>query len=479
MRLFSTIVAALMCCLLAPQLVSAQQPKTKKNVLLIIVDDMGLDMECYGNKVIKVPNLNKLAKNGIVFTNAYSTVASCSASRASILTGLYTHQNGQFGHAHANHAQSVHPWVKSLPLLLNRLGYLTGLIGKFHVAPPDKFPFHTLTSKGTKGNRDPVAMANHARTFIREANIKKKPFFLVYSTSDPHRARKGFGNEPFKDNPKEVKYDPKDVKVPYYLPDRPEVREEIAKYYQACSRLDRGVGLLMEILQQSGHLEDTMVIFISDNGIPFPGAKTTLYEPGVHLPLIVSAPGHKQGHKNNALVSYVDLCPTILDWCGGKTPVYKAGRRKMKLPGRSFLPILDQTNPKGWDRVFGSHQFHEITMYYPMRFIRTRKYKLLVNFAHKLDYPFASDLWASPTWQGILKRGDKKMGVKSVEAYLHRPKYELYDMVKDPKELKNLADNPKYAKVRAELASELRRWQRATNDEWTILYREEKEISKK
>src|SRR5262249_61908982 len=128
--------------------------------------------------------------------------------------------------------------------------------------------------------------------------------------------------------------------------------------------------------------DSTLVIFLSDNGIPFPGAKTTLYDAGVHLPLLVRSPAQKKhGVVNAALVSWVDVLPTILDWAQVKAPA--------ELPGRSLLPILDEESPKGWDTVYGSHQCHEVTMYYPMRMLRTREYKYILNLAHKLDYPFA------------------------------------------------------------------------------------------
>ena len=110
--------------------------------------------------------------------------------------------------------------------------------------------------------------------------------------------------------------------------------------------------------------------------------------------------------------------------------------------GKSLLPVLEETEPNGWDVVYGSHQFHEVTMYYPMRMVRTRTHKYILNLAHPLEYPFASDLWGSDTWQGVLKRGDKMMGQRTVKAFLHRPKEELYDLTADPNELKNLAADP-------------------------------------
>ena len=225
------------------------------------------------------------------FTKAYASVSSCSPSRASIFTGLYSHQNGMYGLQHPPHSQQCHAWVQGLPNLLRNAGYYTGVVGKFHVGPEASFNFHRL-ALNTK-QRNVAFMAQQAKDFIKTAD--KKPFFLVMGYQDPHRAKEGFGNEPYATDKNEVKYDPKAVVVPYHLPDCDDVRKDLAEYYQSVSRMDRGVGLLLEVLRELGQLDDTLVIFISDNGIPFPGAKTTLYNSGIHLPLIVVGPGLPQG----------------------------------------------------------------------------------------------------------------------------------------------------------------------------------------
>jgi N-sulfoglucosamine sulfohydrolase len=454
----------ILLALLLALLPSAAHAQTKpKNVVLIIADDLGMQLGCYGDKVIQSPNIDALAKKGVRFTRAYATVSSCSPSRASVLTGLYSHQNGMYGLQHAPHSQQCHPWVQGLPNLLRNFGYYTGLIGKFHVGPDASFNFHRLMLS-TK-NRDVAFMAQNAKEFIKNAD--KKPFFLVVAYQDPHRAKEGFGNEVWAKDPKEVKYDPKKVIVPYHLPDADEVRKDLADYYQSVARLDRGVGLLLEVLRELGQLDDTLIIFISDNGIPFPGAKTTLYNAGINLPLIVAGPGVPQGKTNNGLVSFADLTPTILDFT-------KADGPKYKLPGRSILPIVNDENPKGWDVAFASHQMHEITMMYPMRAIVTPTHKLIVNLDHQKEYPQASDLWGSPSWQFVRKTNAKMLGQRSVEAYLKRPREELYDLSADPNELKNLAADPAHAKTLTDLRQRLRAWQQQTADPWLIVYREEK-----
>jgi N-sulfoglucosamine sulfohydrolase len=433
----------------------------RKNVLLIVADDLGLQLGCYGDKSARTPHLDALAAAGTRFTHGFASVASCSASRGTLLTGLPTHACGQFGHAHAEHNFHSFRRVKGLPALLAPAGYRSGVIAKLHVQPKEVYPFDVEVP----GNgRNPVQVAEQARTFI--ADCGDKPFFLLVGFTDPHRAAKGFANQAkYPPGVPAEKFDPTTVPVPYFLPDQPEVRAELAEYYQSVARLDHGVGLLMKVLADAKVADDTLVIFLSDNGIPFPGAKTNLYDAGIRLPLIVKKPGQKAGVVTAAMASWTDVVPTVLDWAGVRKPA--------ALPGRSLLPVVEQAIPPGWDDVYGSHQFHEVTMYYPMRMVRTRTHKYILNLAHPLSYPHASDLWASPTWQGVLRRGDKQMGRRSVEAYLNRPREELYDLSTDPDELTNLAVDPKAADTLARLRSKLRDWQEATGDPWLVKYTHE------
>lgn len=454
---------------LISQRASARE-NNRPNVVLIVSDDHGREtLGCYGNPVIKTPNLDALAAEGVRFTNAFCTTASCSASRSVILSGMYNHANGQYGHQHSYHHFISFENIKTLPVLLTEAGYRTGRIGKYHVAPEDVYKFDVALPGNS---RSPVQMAQNCRDFVGASD--GKPFFLYFCMSDPHRGGgvadevpgkpDRFGNKARGGYPgvKEVKYDPKDVIVPSFLPDIPECRAELAQYYQAVSRVDQGVGKLLDVLKQAGKYDNTIVIYISDNGVAFPGAKTTLYEPGMKLPCIVRQPGQKKKDiACDALINFADLAPTILDFAGALS-----GNNSFQ--GRSFKSVLDQEHPESWDVTYASHTFHEITMYYPMRVVRQRRYKLIWNIAHRLDYPFASDLWAASTWQATIKAGSKYYGKRTVEAYLHRPKFELYDLENDPHEVKNLTDDPKHAKVLAELKAELKAFQKRTNDPWLL-----------
>ncbi len=444
---------------------SADRPKAsrQRNVLLLISDDQGLDQcGCYGNAKIQTPNLDKLAAEGVRFTNAFATVASCSASRSVILTGLFNHANAQYGHEHSFHHFRLFDWVKPLPLLLKDNGYATGAVGKVHIGPRELLPFDSVApGRELWGNRNVYQMAKRAGEFFN--NNRDKPFFLLVGYSDPHRAAKGFANNRDYPGIRKASYSPSDVTVPYFLPDCPEVRGELAEQYQAVSRMDQGVGLVIEELKKCGGYDDTLIIYISDNGIPFPGAKTTLYDPGVHLPMLVRSPSlSKTGLVNDAMISYADITPTILGWTQTPSPNYP-------LHGRSFLGTLAEEHPKGWDKVFLSHTFHEITMYYPTRGMRTRRFKYLNNLFPELEYPPASDLYASASWQAILRRKDGMMGKRSVKKYLHRDRKELYDITKDPCELNNMASDPAYAATLEEMRRELLCFRRTTKDPWLIL----------
>ena len=453
-----------------PWMVGRSAPATRQrpNIVLIVSDDHGRgDLGCYGNPIIKTPNLDALAAEGVRFTNAFCTTASCSASRSVILSGLYNHYNGQYGHQHSYHHFSSFDTVRSLPVLLTQGGYRTARVGKYHVAPEEVYKFDVALPGNS---RSPVRMADNCKDFIASDD---KPFFLYFCTSDPHRGGgkatdlphqpDRFGNrDQGYPGIEEVTYDPEDVVVPDFLPDIPECRAELAQYCQSVSRVDQGVGHLMDILKQAGQYDNTVVIYISDNGIAFPGAKTTLYEPGMNLPCIVRTPWQKnQGIACDALINYADLAPTILDMAGALPSDYT-------FHGRSFRPVLEKQRVDAWDTTYASHTFHEITMYYPMRVVRERRFKLIWNIAHGLEYPFASDLWASATWQGNLRRGNKTYGKRTIDAYLHRAKFELYDLQNDPHEVVNLADDPNHQVKLNEMKARLKAFQEQTKDPWIL-----------
>jgi N-sulfoglucosamine sulfohydrolase len=266
----------------------------------------------------------------------------------------------------------------------------------------------------------------------------------------------------------------------------------LAQYYQSISRIDQGFGHLVEVLKEAGVYEDTLLLYISDHGIAMPGAKTTLYEGGMHSPLLVRNPyATRRGVVNDAMISWVDLTPTLLDFAGALDPQSDTVKEEIlkRIPanrlrsdpqttgdlqkggfhGRSFLGLLEESYGEGWDTVYASHTFHEIQMYYPMRVVHERRYKLIWNIAYPLPFPFASDLWAAPTWQHQWKQGmDAPYGQQTVGSYVQRPEFELFDLQSDPNEGNNLADDADYADVLERMKTKLKSFQHNTADPWIM-----------
>lgn len=474
LRTFTTLLLNLIIASIS--LAQTRQP----NIILIVADDHGREaLGCYGNRVIKTPNIDQLAAEGTRFENAFCTTASCSPSRSVLLTGLHNHANGMYGLEHREHHFNSYDTVRSLPVLLEKAGYRTARIGKFHVAPEPVYRFQRILKAGatndpTAVGRSPVVMADLCRPFFAESS--SKPFFLYFATDDPHRSNTiGPDGSPIFDSPDpnpfgnrltgypgitDRQYKPESVIVPPFLPDTKACRAELAQYYQSISRLDQGVERLIEHLKASGHYDNTLILYLSDNGAAFPGAKTTLYEPGMRLPCIMKLPKpSRPGFVQSALISWVDITPTLLDAAG----VTLTGLNRQ---GRSFKAIVEQDNPVGWDEVYASHSLHEVTMYYPMRVLRERRYKLIFNIAHPLEFPMALDLKRSLTWQDIERTKLKQYGKRLVTAFLHRPRFELYDLERDPDESRNLAGDGRHQATLERMQRKLRQFQERTKDVW-------------
>ncbi|MEM6980683.1 MAG: sulfatase [Planctomycetota bacterium] len=479
---------------------------TERNVILIITDDESPTLGCYGDDAAQTPAIDAIAADGVVFRNAFATTASCSASRSVVMSGLHNHRNGQFGHQHHYHKFASFGDVArlSLPRVMARAGYRTGQIGKYHVAPASVYEYETYL----RGNgRNAVAMANTAESFI--ADDDQRPFFLYFATSDPHRgggkdktsdlALKPdlFGNRPSRGQHvgvNEVFYEPDEVNVPAFLPDTPETRSELAQYYQSCARIDQGVARLIEILKANGLYDKTMILFTSDHGMAFAGGKTTVYEGGLRVPMVVRDPYQTtRGFHTDAMISHIDITPTILDFAGGLDAAKNApkdmatakqvrdelqlhskdnhdgGAKFDRYHGESWMTCLADPEATHHDEIFASHTFHEIQMYYPMRVVRDDQYKLIWNIAHPLPYPFASDLWAASSWQAQLAKGNgASYGTKTVDQYVQRPEFELFHIAVDPDESTNLADSPGHADVLAEYQAKLKAAQHRYEDPWVM-----------
>lgn len=491
-----SFMSVLLCC-------GSLLQAAEKNIIFFITDDESPTLGCYGDTVAKTPAIDALAADGTMFRNAFATTASCSASRSVVMSGLHNHANGQYGHQHAFHKFASYNNVISLalPRVIANAGYRTARVGKYHVAPEYVYHFEeTFQGNG----RNAVQMADNCRDFLTADS--QKPFFLYFATSDPHRGGGVdktselklkpdlFGNRPEKgahDGIDEVFYDPADVKIPHFMTDTAETREELAQYYQSCARIDQGLQKLVDILKEADLYDKTMIVFTADHGMAFSGGKTTVYEGGLNVPFVVRNPYEKErGVVSDALISHVDITPSLLDFAGGLDPKTNApsafmspkkllkdtiaatennGRELKKYHGQSWVSILGDSHAEGRDQIFASHTFHEIQMYYPMRVVRDRKFKLIWNIAHPLPYPFASDLWKASSWQAQFQKSmDAPYGLKTVGEYIHRPQFELFDIKNDPHESTNLASDPKYTEVLVKYQEKMKALQKKLRDPWVM-----------
>jgi N-sulfoglucosamine sulfohydrolase len=453
--LFKWISAACLCgVILCLNSLHAKQP----NLVLIIADDLGVQLGCYGDEQALTPNIDQFAAQGTLFETAWVTAASCSPSRGSIFTGLYPHQNGLVGLSH--HGFSLDRPFPNLVSLLRDAGYRTGLIGKFHVEPEDSFQWDYLASMKIHQDligerRDVRAMADMAEGFV--AANTGAPFFLVMSYYDPHvpfyDQRGGLPAEPL---------GPDDVSIlPFSGYTSPGLRDWVAGYYNCVSRLDTGVGMLMDVLQKHAVDEETVVIFIGDHGPPFARAKLSSYDQGMRIPFIVRGPGVEEGQVSEFPVSTVDLLPTFLDFAGVKA--------LPETPGISLKSYLvGSLSPSNDRALFGSFYAHQSDNIFPMRAVRLDDWLLIENFA-AYERPRANvdgcEIWPAPGAVPLAGVDADKL----YAAYLAPPQYELFHLSKDPYGMVNLSGEKEYWGKLEELRRELDEWRKRTDDPISLL----------
>jgi len=440
-----------------------RQPGTRPlNVLLITADDLGLQLSSYGDTVIRTPNLDKLAAGAVQFDIAYVAQASCSSSRSALFTGLFVHSNGQYGLTNSSEF-SLHPHLHNavIPNILKRAGYRTGIIGKLHVAPEESFQFDQDGLKGVSmfdvSHRDVKKFANFADGFMKEGG--DQPFFLMMSYGDPHAAmdaEKNWGFLDQVDGIPEKPIDPSEKTIfPFQKIDSPEQRKRVAGYYNEVLRLDAGIGMVMDVLERNGRTNDTLIIFIGDHGPPFDRSKTTVYEAGLRVPFIVRWPGVSKPMRSRAMVSTVDILPTIIDAVRAEPAV--------AMHGRSLRPVVSAANAPWREYLVGEFHMHG-RPFFPRRGIRDQRYKLIHNLlAGKLrpNRRIDSDIGYRLSQEARYKNTD--VG-RAFDTFADPPMFELYDLETDPWEFHNVAGKDEYKKIEDRMASALLDWRKETND---------------
>lgn len=401
------------------------------NILIFVADDAGWrDSGAYGNETIQTPNIDKLAMGGLLFEQAFLTTAQCSPSRISILTGLYPHATG---------AEDLHmplpEGTRIVPGYLSDAGYFTGHMRKTHYGPHANAQFDWYSEE----------LSKEFPEFLDAAS--QQPFFLWVGFRDPHRS---YGEAP-------KIHDPKDVFVPPYLADTPETRADLAQYYDEISRMDGQIGRFMAELDRREERDNTLVIFLSDNGAPFPRAKGTVYDAGVRTPLIFYWPDQiKKGSRHNGLTSVIDLAPTLLDLAGQPVPE--------QMQGASILPVLDGQTIPAREYVFSERNWHDCDEH--IRSLRTERYRLVRNAYIELPHGTPADIGGSPSFRSLyeLKEEGNLTPAQSRLFEVPRPRIELYDLKEDPWEVDNLAAHPDYWEKARELARVLDQWIEDTGD---------------
>ena len=411
----------------------------RPNIVVLIADDMGAD-DCgaYGHPTIHTPHLDRLAATGLRFERAMLTCSSCSPSRASILTGRYPSATG---------ARELHmPLPADQTLLttpLRRAGYWTVSSGKWHLGGNVQDQFDLVIQRGI-GNSGSERWIEALR-----ARPDGKPFFAWLAAVDPHR-----GYQPGAFDPP---HEPANSRVPPYLPDTPEVRADLALYYDEIARFDLNVGRVLDELRRQEIEDQTMVVVMSDNGRPFPRCKTTVYDSGVQTPLIVRLPGvTPPGAASASLVSSVDLAPTILALAG--VPVGPG------FQGTSFAAVLRDPSQSTRPYAFSEHNWHDYRAC--ERSVRSSRYRYIRNYLPELPATPPADAVRSPTYREMLKlhASDALPAPAAGPFQAPRPPEELYDLQSDPHELNNVIDDPALAEVLSELRRALDQWSEAIGD---------------
>ncbi len=408
------------------------------NFVIFIADDQGEnDLGCYGNPIVRTPNMDRLASEGMKFTRAFLTISSCSPSRSSILTGRYPHNTG---------AEDLHQPLpadqQTIARYLDDAGYYRASIGKWHLGDAERRHWDEVVECGGAETED------QAVRVIGSLSDSQKPFFLWVASKDPHR--------PYQLDTIASPHEPSEVIVPPYLPDHPKIRKELALYYDEITRFDQCVGGVYQALTEHGRLDRTVIIYLSDNGMPFPRAKTTLYDAGIHTPLIVRWPGHAPpGGVQDGLVSTVDIAPTVLSI---------AGVEQMSMQGRDLTAMLCDPAAAGREAIFAEANWHDFEKF--TRAVRTERYKLVRNYYWDKPLWNSVDSINSITWQGMMEM--KQAGqLTPAQSFLFkptRPFEEFYDLEADPYELHNVIDDPRYEQAVIELRIRLDNWRVETCD---------------
>lgn len=464
MKKWFVVILLPFCVFLLSSTVFAQGKAKKPNVVLFIADDASYhDFGCWGNKDVKTPNIDRLAEQGMRLTNFYSPATVCSPLRQTLLTGMYSVRNG----AYPNHSR-VYPEVRSLPYFLGERGYKTICVGKQHFYPVSCYPFDRTIGMIGEDEKKKEGKEKKGETHFEKLEnfITKnpnKPFCAYIASNEPHH--------PWTEGDPGI-YDADSLTLPPYLVDTPETRNGLKNYYGEITHLDGQVGRVMELLEKTGHVDDTIFFFFSEQGSNFPHAKWCLYDAGVRVAAVVRWPEKiKSSSESATLVQYVDVLPTLIELAGGDPTACETGRPDAHghtgFDGKSFKESLLGNDVRIRDYAFAQHTSRGIYSgppAYASRMVTDGRWKLIWNIHHDKEFKnTAIELKFYKSWLKKAAAGDD-FAKKRTESYIKRPQWELYDLKSDPWELTNVADKPENEEVLSRLKIELEKWMRQQGD---------------
>lgn len=439
--LIRSLVFALFAC------VSLLHGDERPNVLIIMADDCTYnDLSLYGGQNAKTPNIDRLAAQGLTFNRAYLASAMCQPCRAELYTGQYPLSNG----CAWNHSAS-HPGTKSLPHHLGSLGYRVGIAGKVHVKPAKAFPFENVDGFEPNCVRNPTreCRVNPTKEFFTRDELE--PFCLVVALVEPHLP--WVMGDP-------SQYPTDKLMLPANIADTPETREDFSKYLAEITYMDGQVGQILNVLEESGHSDDTLVLFTSEQGSQFPGNKWTTWNTGVHTALVARWPGRvPEGKRTDALVQYADVVPTLVDLTGGE-----AG--ESDFDGTSFAGVLLGTADTHRDYVYACHNNVPEGPAYPTRAVSDGQWRYVRNLTpdrlyiekHLMGHQGGGKL-NNPYWNTwVWASASDENAYALVERYQSRPPEALYHTRVDPHELVNLVGDSNCSAIKEQLSAELDRW---------------------
>jgi uncharacterized sulfatase len=442
----------------------AASPK-RPNILFAIADDWSWPYASIaGDKAVKTPNFDRIAREGILFRHAYTVAPTCTASRGAALTGQWFARLEQGG----NLWSTLPPKFDVYPDILERAGYHVGYTGKgwgpgdWAVSGRKRNPAGPVYSqrklKPPTTGISPIDYTANFGDFLAKRG-KDQPFCFWYGGIEPHRVyEEGSGRRAGKR--------PQDVRIPACLPDAPQVREDLMDYALEIEWFDTHLGRMVKMLEDAGELDNTMIVVTGDNGMPFPRCKANVYDCGTNVPLAIRWAGNqKPGRTPDDFVSLADLAPTFLEAAGQPVPASMTGRTLMNVLKSDKSGLVD---PKR-DHVFTGRERHTIaqagsTAGYPMRALRTRDFVLIRNYEPQRS-PAGTESGTSQPYRDIDAGLSKTYVVEhakdpAVSNFFElsvgkRPAVELYDLRKDAGELRNVATDAAYAKTRTELQNQL------------------------